>query len=401
VKRFGILLSILLLSITWQMRTTTVQGSREASPIVELMPHSALAQSFANGWVIVDFSSYSGAFTSIAIDSNDLVHISHVHEGALMYTRQYRIGDEVWWATYTVPTGAVEVMETSLTLDENDRPYIAYYDQTNQNLSWAWWPEGGNWSVETRNTVGEIDGRRLSAVVRGGGLHVAYSNVSSSSVEYIEITPGGGGWPPTPQTVATSVDAVADVSLALRSDDLPRISFHTDDGRLMYARYNGSAWSLDALDGSVEHPMGACSSLALTADNRARIAYYDGTGEAQVLRQISYLLLGWGAPGVVDDDLGSICYTSLAIDDQGYSRILYYDGHQSPGDYDGSLRYAQQRNGSGWSFETVDGPTNSCGMHSALALDSEGRPHASYYCGHLKYAYRAFTVYLPAVMRGQ
>lgn len=206
-----------------------------------------------------------------------------------------------------------------------------------------------------------------------------------------------------PQTVATSVYAAADVSLALRSDDLPRISFHTDDGRLMYARYNGSAWSLDELDGDVQHPMGECSSLALTADNRARIAYYDGTNGSQALRQISYLspLLDWGTPAVVDDDLGAICYTSLAIDDQGYSRILYYDGYESPGDINGSLRYAQQQNGSGWLFETVDGPDNSCGMHSALALDSEGRPHVSYYCRRLKYAYRAFSVYLPAVMRGR
>ncbi|GAB4547262.1 MAG: hypothetical protein Kow0063_41910 [Anaerolineae bacterium] len=80
----------------------------------------------------------------------------------------------------------------------------------------------------------------------------------------------------------------------------------------------------------------------------------------------------------------------------GNPRILYYDGNVP-----GSLRYARQESGSGWSFETVDGPDNSCGMHSALALDLSGRPHVSYYCGHLRYAYRVFTTFLPAVMRGQ
>jgi hypothetical protein len=67
----------------------------------------------------------------------------------------------------------------------------------------------------------------------------------------------------------------------------------------------------------------------------------------------------------------------------------------------GYLQYARRPSGSDWSFETVDGPANSCGMNSDLALDSVGRAHASYYCGHLRYAHRLFSAYLPAIIRGQ
>lgn len=391
MKRLSILLAILSLSISWQTGTNSALGARETSPTVEFALQSTLAQSASGGWIIVDFPAYRGHFTSIAVDSNDLIHISHINDGNLMYTRQFRVGDDIWWATYTVIT-ATDLEYTSLTLDENDRPYIAYYDATAQNLCWAWSPADGTWYTGTRNTAGIIDGSHTSAVVRGGILRVAYLNLTTYNVEYIEIIPGGG-WPPTPQVVGGSPSFEADVSLALRSDGLPRISYSTTSGELVYARYTGSAWALEVIDGDVEHKMGECNSLALNADNRARIAYFDATNRD--LRHISYGLIGWGVPAIVDDSLGEICYTSLALDGTGSSHILYYDGNVP-----GSLRYAQRQNGS-WSTETVDGSAPSCGMHSALALDSLGHPHASYYCGHLKYAYRAFTVYLPVVMRGQ
>ncbi len=203
--------------------------------------------------------------------------------------------------------------------------------------------------------------------------------------------------PPTPQTVGGAIAPYSGISLVLRSDGYPRISYATDSGSLIYARYNGSGWDIEFIDGGSEHQMGHVS-LALTADNRPRMAYVDRTNRD--LRHISYLLLGWGVPVVVDDTLGDGNYSyfvSLAVDGAGNSHIAYYDDYG-----DDVLRYVRKYSGSSWLFETVDGPAVSCGAMNALALDSLGRPHISYYCeGNLRYAYRAFTEYLPAVIRGQ
>ena len=389
----GILLALLSLSLTWHTGTSPVLGAR-AQPGTAFAPQSALVQSISGGWIITDFSQYEGLYTSIAVDSNGLVHISHVNNGDLMYTRQYRVGDGVWWAT-TMVVAADNIQDTSLTLDENDRPYITYYNPATANLCWAWSPTDGVWNTDTRNTPGVADGADSSAVMRGGVLHVTYRVLAPNNVEYIEIIPGGG-WPPTPQTVGGSIAPYSGLSLALRSDGLPRISYATDSGRLMYARYNGPAWTLEEVDGGPEHQMGHVS-LALTADNRPRIAYVDRTNRD--LRYVAYLLIGWGVPTVVDDTLGDGNYSyfvSLAVDAAGNSHIAYYDDYG-----DDVLRYARNYSGSSWSFETVDWPAIACGTASALALDSLGRPHVSYWRGHLRYAYRAFTVYLPAIMRGQ
>lgn len=393
MKRLGILLLILLLSITWQTGTNAVAGARGASLTTEFVSHNALAQSVSGAWIIVDLQSY-GAYTSIAVDSNDLVHVSYAKDGNLIYTRQYRMGDDIGWGTQTVvATG--NVRDTSLALDENDRPYIAYYDLMTENLSWVWSPTGGDWYTDTLHTTAN-DGLHPSAVMRGGVLHVANLNITNQNVEYLSVIPGGV-WPPTVQIAGDPATIHAEISLALRSDGLPRISYVSEsDFRLMYARYTGSAWTQEVVDGDDEHLMGYCNSLALNASNYPRIAYFDATN--QDLRYIWYGLIGWGRPTIVDDDSGSNCDNSLALDGEGYSHILYHKGDTS-----GYLRYVRQQSGSGWSFETVDGAASNCGVDIALALDSLGRPHAIYSCnGQLKYAYRgAFQVFLPAVMRGQ
>ena len=398
MKRRGILLVMVLLSITWQAGTHSALGARETSLSADLVPQSALPQQVSGGWVIVDFPSYRGHHTSIAVDSHDLVHISHVHEGNLMYTRQYLVGDTIWWGTYTA-VAASDIEDTSLALDENDRPYIAYYDDTTDNLCWAWSPSNDSvWYTGTLHTAGVVDGPSPSAVMRGVTLHVAYLNVTNANVEYIKIIPGG--WPSSPQVVAgphPDLDA-EDISLALRSDGLPRITYSSINNELIYARYTGSAWYTDVIEGDSGHRMGLCNSLALDGYERPQIAYFDQTNDD--LRFVWYGLLGWSVPAVVDDSLGDYCYISLDLDSAGGRHILYYNGSHD-GNTSGFLRYARRRSGSDWSFETVDGPASSCGMHSDLALDSVGRPHASYYCGHLRYAHRLFTVYLPVLIRSQ
>ncbi len=385
-------LILLSLFLVWHIGTRPLLGAR-AIQSAEFVPQSALVQSTSGSWIIVDFSAYRGHYTSIAVDSNDLVHISHGHNGNLMYTHQYRVGNDIWWSTQVVTT-VTDLGGTSLTLDENDRPYIAYYDDNADDLGWAWLHTDGTWHTEKRSTPGTLDGEHPSAVVRGGVLHTAYLNLTTWNVEYIKIIPGGG-WPPVLQTVGGPVNADADISLALRSDGLPRIIYQTKNHELVYAHYDGSAWSLEVVDGDVEHKMGLYNSLALDGINWPYIAYFDATNRH--LRYAWKGLLGSWVSRVVDDNLGWLCDVSLALDEAGNPRTLYY---HDEGSNVGSLRYAQRRSES-WSIETVDGPASSCGMHVSLALDSLGRPHASYYCGHLKYAYRLFTVYLPLVTRGQ
>jgi hypothetical protein len=74
-------------------------------------------------------------------------------------------------------------------------------------------------------------------------------------------------------------------------------------------------------------------------------------------------------------------YSSIALDSDDRPHISYYD--QTNGD----LKYAY-RAGESWEIETIDNEAD-VGLHTSIALDSDDRPHISYYDqtnGDLKYA---------------
>ncbi len=73
-----------------------------------------------------------------------------------------------------------------------------------------------------------------------------------------------------------------------------------------------------------------------------------------------------------DGDVGREV-TSIALDNDDYPHISYYDGTN------GDLKYAKW-DGNVWNIETVDS-AGSVGWYTSLVLDSDDNPHISYYDG--------------------
>lgn len=394
MKRLRAVLLCLLLSAVLAGQSLAAGGLSE----------SAEVQAQHGPWVVTTLQSASntGQCTSLAVDSRGLVHISYYDstEQKLMYTRQHRVGADIWWGVATV--AAAEVGRTALALDENDNPYIGYQDISGafDDLCWAWLPAGGTWKKACRGTTTINDGALVAAAARGGNIHLAWRNNASGDVEYASFEPvENPSWPITAAVVGAGG---GDISLALRSDGIPRITYRRfSDMALVYARLIGTTWSEEVLDGSLENNAGDCNGLALDSNNEPRVAYlYEDYPEKQ-LRYIAYRgLIGnpWFAPTTLDRTLsGAVCDISLAAEGSGAPHIVYYnDGGVAS---QGTLHYTHKLPNGVWQYETIDGPASSCGMHSALALDADGRPHASYYCsGKLMYAYRLMPLYLPLAL---
>jgi hypothetical protein len=97
------------------------------------------------------------------------------------------------------------------------------------------------------------------------------------------------------------------------------------------------------------------------------------------------------------DSPGVGLFASLALNEDGYPHISYYDYTNR------DLKYAYQ-NASGWHIETVDTELGYYDSRTSLALDEGGYPHIGYFHntnGDLKYAYylALYQVYLPIILK--
>jgi hypothetical protein len=188
-----------------------------------------------------------------------------------------------------------------------------------------------------------------------GFLNFGVGN-TKADMWFIEIVAGSGGmWG-------------GETSIAVNSSGYPHISYYEGSSSdLKYARWTGSAWSIQTVDsgGSV----GEDSSICLNSSGYAHISYYDSSN--MNLKYANWTGSTWNIV-TVDTASGTGTHTSLAIDSLDYPHISYYDWNAH------DLKYAKWT-GSIWSIETVDsGGGWDAGEASSIALDSSGYPHISY-----------------------
>ena len=151
------------------------------------------------------------------------------------------------------------------------------------------------------------------------------------------------------------------------------------------ADQDASGWHIETVDS--EGDVGEYTSLALDEEGYPHISYFDYTNRINPNLKYAYQdASGWHIETV--DSEGQVgWYTSLALDESGYPHISYHSYYNPTGEY--ALKYAHQ-DASGWHIETVDS-VGITGYYTSLALDESGYPHISYYDDtndDLKYAYQ-------------
>ena len=242
-------------------------------------------------------------YPSIAIDSASRYHIAYYDYGGVdsTSTALYYISGEVATDTYKVAVvdAAGDVgWWTSIAVDSNNLPHISYYDKTNLRLKYAYKTMAGTWAIEVVDSgnVGLTTSIKLDKQNRP---HIAYYDAGNLNLKYAYKS--GGIWN------KYAIDSAGDVgwysSLALDSNDRPHISYRDATNlKLKYARFISSeGWTATAGSGLVNVPgsgywyvgtvpgaAGIYCSLALDADNRPHISYLTedrkGVGYATLAR---------------------------------------------------------------------------------------------------------------------
>ncbi len=317
-------------------------------------------------WEIETLTS-GGFFTSIALDDSDTPHIGFVGDGG--YATHYAHKDGIVWDYEYVDAGLYHIQGASLALDSGGTPHISYWNWDTNEVRYAVRVSsggncgvGGNWNCETvaSSELGEtalaIDGSDIPHLVYSGSLNYAVRSAENWSIEPIQPHVG----------LYSSLDVDGNGHPAISYYDLT----HRD---LKYAEWKGSDWEIERVASGSE--AGRWSSLELDAVGNAHISYYENRALKYAIRSEE----SWNRETVDSGVLVTVgLYNSLALDRDGYAHISYVD------ETNHDIKYATNRTGA-WTTEIVD-PGG--GAMTSIAVDNDGTPHISYInpANELKYA---------------
>ena len=137
----------------------------------------------------IDTDTYAGAYPSIAIDSDSGIHISYSGSYSHSSTNlkyAYSMNGSIWNLS-TVDSQSGTGIHPSIVLDVKNNIHISYYDEYNNDLKYAFSSGNNSWELELIESIGES--HRDSSMVIGsdGNLHISHFN-NSTEIRHTQIT---------------------------------------------------------------------------------------------------------------------------------------------------------------------------------------------------------------------
>lgn len=176
------------------------------------------------------------SWPSIAIDANDKIHISYgelVYEGNNIWAYNLKYASNssgVWQYTRVDTTGSVGKY-SSIAIDSNDKVHISYYDATNENLKYAT-NLSGSWKLKTLDINGSVGKYNSIDLDSSNNIHICYYDETNGNLKY--TTNASNYW--TIETVDGFGDVGSYASLKMDSSDNINISYYDATGKaLKYA----------------------------------------------------------------------------------------------------------------------------------------------------------------------
>ena len=204
---------IIAVTLTVVIITSCFVSLSSSKPPITSPARTALSTSIQT----IDSIGYVGEDTSIAIDSNDKIHISY-YDGSNTNLK-YATNSSGTWVKFTIDNTGDVGEDTSIAVDSNDGIHISYFDDTNGDLKYAT-DASGSWISSTIDSVGSVGWYASIAVDSSDGIHISYCDSTNYDLKY--ATNSSGSW------VNSAIDSTGSVgwysSIAVDSNDGIHIS---------------------------------------------------------------------------------------------------------------------------------------------------------------------------------
>lgn len=279
------------------------------------------------------------------------------------------------WKTEVVDPGGGGKF-SSLRIDHYGNVHVAYYDDRDGLLKYAFWDHGiHKWFTTTLDKSGGFCSMVLDSKDHP---HISYDEYGTGKLKYAYWD--GSTW--HKQTIQLKAKGIHFyTSIALNAQDRPSISFYEEinaDGeygiRLQEVTWDGGAWELRTAD--AEKGSGKFNSILIDSAGHIHIAYANVRYEGTSVRYASWNGQSWDL--AVVEGAGNTGYGAWSVfammDQRDIPHITYTDLRERV------VKYASKNGAGKWTIQVVDGISKwAYPDRNGLALDQHGNPYVSYY----------------------
>jgi hypothetical protein len=252
------------------------------------------------------FSSYYQYYPSIAIDSNDVIHVAW--RGQMSGYSGYRIvyknskdGGKTWGNRRITPTatsGTHYMYSAAIAVDSKDTVHIVAYGRSSStstayyNIHYVNRTSTGTWSaltLVTTDTVNRYHYYPSIAIDTKDNVHVAWNGRTATSTSYYQLqyrmkSGATGAWG-TKQVLTSASYYQYYACIVTDLNDNVHIAWHGDSPyKMKYIRYNASSSSWDSIETVVQETYNYYPSISVDQRGFVYVAWYGGTTSPYKIR---------------------------------------------------------------------------------------------------------------------
>jgi|GEM_PF-4565640 len=373
------------LDTTSPVKTQTVKAfalstGKAASPITS----ETYTLSLTTEAAVVESAGDVGMYSSIAVDPDGIRHISYFDWTNTAIKHTYRNGI-AWSSPHSIASGIGAGGGYTSIAKLSDTVHIAYYDYTAENLKHAY-SSASPWNSWNIDPVDSGITRAFPSIALNpsGVPHISYYDSSApGKVRHAYCKPFPGTW------------TIEDISEnEVDNDNKGRSAISVDNSGYIYVLFHDD----DKIKSKTTAPLGNFVTQEVDdfSPNKFFLDIALGSGTGSLIKVYSIFCTpslqystsnnsgtSWTSPSSISSS-AQLEHVSLAVDSRGAQEILHVSAYDASSD---TLKYFRGESGE-WEEYCVDNSLR-VGTYSSIAVDDDGYFHISYYDEinkNLKYA---------------
>lgn len=258
---------------------------------------------------------------------------------------------------------------TSLALDTNGVPYIAFLDGTMGGKASVMKFNGTNWTlVGNAGFSGFIMNNTSLAFDKNNTPYVAYQDRSNSAKAAV-MKFNGSAWVAV-GNIGFSAGQAMYISIAFNDNNVPYVSYQdmSNGQKVTVMKYNGTNW---IAEGNVGFSAGQSAYISLAFDNNTPYVAYKDAGNNFKASVMKYNGSNWVNVGIAGFSTGQADYTNLAIYN-GTPYVLFSDVPNS------QTACVMKYDGTNWNTVGSAGFSGGYAGENDIVFDKTGTPYIVY-----------------------